>query len=81
MKEDLTLHQTNSHSIWRDRNGKVRKQAWEDPHTEFHYDAEGHRHREDGPAVIDGDWIQWFWHGNPSSQQEVERLVRLKAFW
>ena len=46
-------------------------------------------HREDGPAVtwftIDNELrVQWFFNGhfvNCSSQEEFERLIKLKAFW
>ena len=45
----------------------------------------GKCHREDGPAIewADGDkW--WYFDGiriSCSSQQEFERIIRLKAFW
>jgi hypothetical protein len=44
----------------------------------------GKWHREDGPAF---DWIgakSWCYHGKYipcKTQQEFERLLRLKAFW
>ena len=49
----------------------------------------GKNHRVDGPARIkvylDGTVDQaWFYHGkkmNCSSQEEFERLLKLKAFW
>jgi len=42
-------------------------------------------HREKGPAVIspNGD-KQWWFHGkrvNCNSQEEFEKLLKLKAFW
>lgn len=42
-------------------------------------------HREDGPAVEypDGDKL-WYYHGEYiecTSQEEFERLVKLKIFW
>ena len=42
-------------------------------------------HRLDGPAIegIDGRKY-WYFHGkyiNCNSQEEFERLIRLKAFW
>ncbi len=45
----------------------------------------GHIHREDGPAVeyANGDKL-WYYNGNRiecSSQEEFERLLKLKAFW
>jgi hypothetical protein len=55
--------------------------------------ADGHKewlvhnmlHREDGPAIIlpDGN-KEWYLHGkkiNCSTQEQFERLMRLRAFW
>lgn len=44
----------------------------------------GIRHREDGPAIIDRNKQSWYLKGNKincSSQDEFERLMRLKVFW
>jgi len=48
----------------------------------------GYRHKEDGPAIIFGDNKpmpdQWWYNGERikcNSQQEFERMLRLKAFW
>jgi len=42
-------------------------------------------HREDGPAFEGANGYKaWYYHGkkvNCSSQQEFERLVKLKIFW
>jgi len=42
-------------------------------------------HREDGPAVITPSGIKGWFYNNEciecSSQQEFERLIKLKAFW
>ena len=44
----------------------------------------GKRHREDGPAVEYADGNKdWFYHGvhvDCSSQEEFERLIKLKVF-
>ena len=45
----------------------------------------GKRHREDGPACeyVNGD-KSWWYHGkyiDCKSQEEFERLLKLKAFW
>lgn len=49
-----------------------------------HY-LDGELHREDGPAI---EWNngekQWYYHGeliHCSSQEEFERLIKLKGFW
>jgi len=46
----------------------------------------GQLHRLDGPAVIrnDDSTESWWYHGckiNCSSQEEFERLIKLKALW
>jgi hypothetical protein len=42
----------------------------------------GIRHREDGPAFEWANGIrEWWLNGNRHSQQEFEKLIRLKAFW
>ena len=45
----------------------------------------GKVHREDGPAIIYARFSKaWYWHGNKincSSQEEFERILKLKAFW
>jgi hypothetical protein len=42
-------------------------------------------HREDGPAIIyPSGTIEWWYRGtlvNCSSQEEFERILKLKAFW
>ena len=41
-------------------------------------------HREDGPAIVDCNKSTWYLKGsqiNCSSQEEFERLLRLKVFW
>jgi len=46
---------------------------------------EGKRHRIDGPAVIfDYGEKEWWYQGdliNCSSQEEFERIIKLKIFW
>lgn len=50
-----------------------------------YYDENRMYHRLDGPAEIwSGKKCLWHYHGkhiNCSSQEEFERLLRLKAFW
>jgi len=45
----------------------------------------GQRHRLDGPAVEnDSGYKSWYYHGqliNCFSQDEFERLIKLKALW
>jgi len=42
-------------------------------------------HREDGPAVIHPNGLSFWWYEgkniNCYSQEEFERLLKLKAFW
>lgn len=42
------------------------------------------KHRLDGPAVERENGNEWFYYGQKidcSSQEEYERILRLKAFW
>ena len=45
----------------------------------------GQRHREDGPAYEDNDgYKEWWYHDRwikCDSQEEFERLIKLKALW
>jgi len=45
----------------------------------------GQYHREDGPAVEYANGFKyWYYHGkciDCSSQEEFERLIKLKALW
>jgi len=77
---------------WYDENGKIRKTLYSDiPRSEFYYDENGRRHREDGPAVVipkDSDkeyyTTQWYWHGiriQCTTLEEFKKMLRLKAFW
>ena len=56
---------------------------WANGHKEWF--LEGKLHRVDGPAC---EWANggkyWYYHGTKldcSSQEEFEKLLRLKAFW
>jgi len=46
---------------------------------------EGQLHREDGPAIDGADGIKFWFIKNKrvqcTSQEEFERLIKLKAFW
>jgi hypothetical protein len=68
-------------------NGKLHRE--DGPAIEFnnteHWYLNGKLHREDGPALEDINGNK-FWYINDkavvcNSQEEFERLMRLKAFW
>jgi hypothetical protein len=75
------------HKVWYDENDKYHREdgpAYESSDVNVWY-IHGKRHRVDGPAVewINGDKC-WCYRGdeiNCNSQQEFERLIKLKAFW
>ena len=56
----------------------VNIEEWINPDTGFY-------HREDGPALITSNGFKfWIYNGNLihcNSQEEFERLLKLKAFW
>jgi hypothetical protein len=55
---------------------------WRDLNYKAHY-HEGLLHRKDGPAVEWAGQEWWWWHGEKivcSSQEEFERMIKLKAF-
>jgi hypothetical protein len=70
------------------KNNKVHRE--DGPAIEFfdgekHWYINGQYHREDGPAIERADGIK-FWYVNDKwidceTQEEFERLIRLKAFW
>ena len=67
---------------WIDEKGRIRMQKGED--FIGHYDEVGRRHKEDGPALITDGKKSWYYHGKSmmcSSQEEFEKLLKLKAFW
>ena len=57
----------------KDRDGTVR------------YYVGGLLHRENGPAIVWFDGVEdWYLHGTKidcSSQEEFERMCKLKSFW
>lgn len=86
MKDGLFIDY-NGNKFWY-LNGKLHR---EDGPAAIHITGDkcwllnGNLHREDGPAVEfdDGD-KEWYYHGkliNCSSQEEFERLIKLKVFW
>jgi len=56
---------------------------WKDGHKEWW--IHGQLHREDGPAIECRDGTKyWYLHGKMvecNSQEEFERLIKLKSFW
>jgi hypothetical protein len=66
-------------------NGKLHRE--DGPAIESAYDYKewylnGKRHREDGPAVEHAyGYKEWWLNHKQISQNEYERLMRLKAFW
>lgn len=78
---------TDSHKIWY-QNGKIHRLdgpaiKYADGRMDWYQDDK--HHRLDGPAIeyADGHKI-WFVEGkliNCNSQEEFDRLLKLKAFW
>ncbi|HEX4373634.1 MAG TPA: hypothetical protein VHZ50_10060 [Puia sp.] len=69
-------------------NGKLHREdgpAFDCVNGYKEWSLNGKRHRLDGPAIefIDGNkW--WYYHGkniNCNSQQEFEKIIKLKEFW
>jgi hypothetical protein len=49
--------------------------------SQFWY-QHGLLHREDGPAEEYSYGLKWWWlNGENMSEQEFERLIKLKSFW
>ena len=76
--------------VWWDDNGMEHREdgpsvVAKDGSCKF-WHHHGKLHREDGPAVEYADGInsRWYYYGkkiNCSSQQEFEKLIKLKSFW
>jgi len=59
------------------------KIKWSDGTISFS-DKNNNYHRLDGPAITSFGKNYWWYHGrfiNCKTQEEFERLIRLKAFW
>jgi len=65
---------------WKDKNGNVRKQTFND--CKYYYGSNGKRHREDGPAIEynNGD-REYYLDGIKYSEEEYEKAIKLKLFW
>ena len=70
------------------QNGKLHRldgPAVEDANGEKYWYQNGKCHRLDGPAVeYDNITKSWYYQGKKiscSSQQEFEKIIKLKAFW
>lgn len=70
--EDMKLHREDGPAVILN----IGHQAWY---------WNGKRHRADGPAIIFSNGIKhWYWMGTKikcESQEEFERLLKLKVFW
>jgi len=68
----------------------TKRRVWKSG-AESYFDNKGEYHRIDGPATTFSYFIhnkmgtpKWYIHGNRmdcKSQEEFERLLKLKAFW
>jgi hypothetical protein len=58
---------------------------YEYAHAEKHWFLNGKRHREDGPAIVYANGIKIWYIDDQlmpcSTEEEFERLLKLKAFW
>jgi hypothetical protein len=69
---------------WYDERDIVRKAVYPNNKGTFYYDGNARHHRLDGPAREWAAGKEWYIHGERifcSSQEEFERLMKLKAFW
>jgi len=87
MKSTPTVHPSGN-IVWFAKNGVIHREggpAIEYPNGDCSWYFNGVPHREDGPAMDNKFEKFWFWHGkyfkNCKSQEEFERLLKLKAFW
>jgi len=85
-REDGPAYESSDVNVWYIHGKRHREDgpAYESSDVNVWY-IHGKRHRVDGPAVewINGDKC-WCYRGdeiNCNSQQEFERLIKLKAFW
>ena len=79
MEEELFQNKTDGTSIWRDKNGAVRRQAFRN--FDAYYSPEGKRHRVNGPALIIEDVEQYWINGTQISKEEHDRYRKLSLFW
>ena len=85
MKKNWVIDDGSTHlTLWIDDHGIVRKTSRKDIKAIFYYDENRKLHRADGPATECFDVKKWFYHGECiecNSQEELERILKLKAFW
>lgn len=87
--EYTVVEKFNGTARWWYKGDKLHRElgpAIECPNGDVWWYYEGLIHRLDGPAVSDrnGETLGWYYKDewiNVNSQQEFERLLRLKAFW
>jgi hypothetical protein len=79
------LHERNYAGKWYFLNNNIHREdgpAVEYPDGHKQWWINGKRHREDGPAIEWGNGDKsWCLNHKIMSQEEFERLMRLKAFW
>jgi hypothetical protein len=83
MREDDTLGMRTT--SWYRSDGSLYSRLYLSSGNRYWFDVLGYNHREDGPAIEGGHGTkEWWYHGKYmgcKTQQEFERLIRLKAFW
>jgi len=83
-EKDWRLETWNGGHTWYDNKNNIRKIHYYNENTVFYYDENRKLHRADGPAAECFDVKKWFYHGECiecNSQEELERILKLKAFW
>jgi len=83
LKLDPSCSAANSYARWLDIDGNIRKERFYVLGITLYYDEEHKLHRLDGPADESASYSGWYYHGEQfdcSTQQEFERILKLKAF-
>lgn len=87
MEKDWRKETFSDIERWYDENGVIRKTVYtQNSVYTFYYDENSRWHSIDGPARFnDTEQIkQWYYHGKRifcNTQEEFEKLLKLKAFW
>ena len=86
MSENI-INYLNGNKFWY-KNGRLHREdgpAVEYPNGYKEWYFEGEWHRLDGPAIETSDGHkEWYYQGKHiecSSQEEFEKIIKLKAFW
>jgi hypothetical protein len=78
-------HYNTNHQLHRENAPAIIRRINLNPSIHKEYWVSGERHRENGAAIEYADGLKdWFYRGKHidcQSQEQFEKIIRIKAFW